>query len=114
MREGRPTERRDDLRYYLDQDGRFTDQLGQHYEPRRPESTEQHAVFVKTGTAWMEMPYHLLQPGMVVRVMERATSEFVVWQDTGTTEVAVMEVQQRGGRWAMRVRKPTAQEIADA
>lgn len=112
--EGFPDDARADLRFYLDGDGRFTPRLREHYAARAVAPEEAHAVFVKAGSSWMETPYDCLTAGMVVRVMERATKHFVVWQDTGTTEVLLMRVARIGKTWGIQVRRPTEQEFADA
>lgn len=114
-REGFPESKKDDLRYYLDSDGHFTERLADHYEPRAPAASEVMAVFVKVGLTWTELPYDTLRAGMVVRVMDRRTKEFVIWQETGTADIAIADVHQNEqGQWAIRTRMPTAQEIADA
>lgn len=116
MKEGHPYVRKEDLRYYLDQDGRFTDTLGRDYDPRVVDKkTEVHAVFVKTGDCWMEVTYDLLAPGMIARLMDRRDKKFCTWTDTGTIEVVIMAVQKsRKGVWAVQVRRPTSQELVDA
>ena len=112
--EGFPTTRRDDLRWYLSQDGRFTTCLRQHYDPLRLDP-DQRQVFIKVGTTWLVVPFNLLMKNVVFRVRE-PQGEFVKWADDGTDLMFSMAdaVQNRDGVWGVQARKPTEQELVEA
>lgn len=112
MTEGYPVEIQTDLRYYLDSEGRLTHRLRQHYQPFTP-ALGQKFVYAKVGAMWMLLTDHsLIEKGMIVRV--RDESGFYSWRDDGDQNLFVMDVADRGNEYAIRTRKATEQEVADA
>lgn len=114
MSEGFPSVRKDDLRYYLDQDGVFTPQLRRHYEPLRTLPAER-AVFLKCGSTVMRGDIALLRRGAVFAVMD-LDGAFITWADDGTHWMVAMDdpVKNASGEWGVKSRKPTLQELQDA
>ena len=111
--EGYPYTIQTDLRYYLDTRGKFTTRLREHYDPWRRRSSR--CAYVKFGDSWMVLDFSLLTAGMIFRV-EDTDGEFINWRDDGSILLYAMEDARPNleGVWFTRVRKPTAQELADA
>jgi hypothetical protein len=114
MTEGHPTERKDDLRYYLDSSGRFTTTLRQHYDPARRDPNMRRA-YVKCGTSWLDVPFNLLSRGMVFRLLD-TDGKFVTWADDGSPDLLALDDPSRNdlGVWGVRTRKPTEMEFSHA
>lgn len=114
MTEGNPTERKDDLRYYLDSSGRFTPTLRQHYDPAQ-RSPDARRVYVKCGSSWLDVTFNLLSRGMVFRLLD-TDGKFVTWADDGSADMLAMDDPSinRDGVWGVKTRKPTEMELANA
>lgn len=114
MIEGHPSERKEDLRYYLDNRGQFTSALRAHYTPavRDPDARR---VYVKCGSSWIDVPFNLLGKGMVFRLLD-TDGKFVTWADDQSVDLFAMDdpVRNREGVWGVRTRKPTEMEMANA
>ena len=111
-REGFPDQVRDDLRYYLDRDGCFTSKLREHYRPFCP-TPGQKLVYAKIGDSWIKLDHELLRKGMVVNVRD-AGGGFHRWAGSDDQTMVITDIQFRDNQFAIRVRRATAQEIADA
>lgn len=114
MTQGFPTEKKDDLRYYLDTSGRFTSALRRDYAPLR-RALDQRLVYVKCGSSWMDVSFDLLGKGMVFRLLD-ADGTFVKWADDGSIDMLAMgdPVRNREGVWGVQARKPTEMEFTNA
>lgn len=114
MKEGFPSERKSDLRYYLDRDGVLTPCLRAHYAPLQTRPDER-VVFLKCGSTCMRGDVALLRRGVVFAVMD-TDGQFITWADDGTHWIVAVDdpVRNAAGEWGVRTRKPTTQELLDA